>query len=290
MDVSDESLQPTGQDSNGGFTPAPPGTPTTPEPVLESDTDYSALEALLDGNNATAPDQQVTPDDDSAPRFGTKWDDLTDEELVTEFQAMTPKQVRAVIGNGKAMERRFQAGLRELAETRKALEQSRKPQPEAPQQAPTSELRFQDCFDQEGLPIEERFTSYIRQEAGKMASQTKEEIAAREFQRELDTKVTSMRKAFPHFNEPGVDQNVYNYMRQYGILDPIAAYASAYPRQYAEVLVEYERAQSRQKKSKTSPATPPNVSTKGEPPPPSDLEGMNAFASAFLAKRMGGGQ
>lgn len=272
--------------------------------------DFDALVALLGDEDAGPSDDSSAPEDvdEKPPSFGTKYDSMTDEELTEYLRGLTPKQLRAELGNGKAMQSRFNRELQQQRElTRKlesdlaALQETVNSQKAAPATEPAPHrLTERDLFDEEGNLKPGMLSQLIAQEAMSLVEPLKEGLTARERaeqerqKRELEQRLlateTKMKAAFPHIREnPDVMAEVYQFMRDHNVMDMVAAYARLYPRKYAEAVVAFEQKQRKANKPTTRPpVTPASGTSRAESAIPyDDPERFQEALAKEIAKGLG---
>lgn len=248
------------------------------------------------------------------------WEDMTDDEIEEAKRTLTPAEVRKQFRfHGEytrsrqelADERRARADERTALEARMQALESRQATPPPPQQqGPQAPASLLDCFE----PNEdgEMFLSQakvkqwetgIREDSLRAAREevapikqtlTQREEADQQRQRDAELevvlqKVGAMEKAFPHFaRSEAVQQAVIEHMKAYGITDPVAAYASKYPLQYADTISRFQRARSQQRNQTPRPPAMAPGTARGEAAPPSvhdrDFDGRTAD---IVAKEMG---
>ncbi|MHB8997512.1 MAG: hypothetical protein ACYC63_19885 [Armatimonadota bacterium] len=254
--------------------------------------------------------------------FTSEYDDISDDEIAARAAGMTPAQLRAAFGNGKAMNRGLNEKMRANAERERALSQQQQqlahqqqqlletyrslqaPTPAAPAAPVEAELDFGDILDPLSGEIDpSKFRAAIRREAEAIADAKIAPITAAETQRqqqaqqvesarvvgEINTALGHMRGAFPHF-KPEVEQAVIDRMVATNNPDPMAVYASMYRKEYADTIFAFEqkkRAAAAKHPPPSAPATPPGVRGQAAPVAPMGMAETNDAMAKEIARLTG---
>lgn len=287
--------QPTSPDY-GGAIPAPAeiDAPDTTFGEADSDAMSILLAASQDQDTPppaarpaeTAPEAAFEP----AATFASEYDGLSDDEIASRASTMSPAELRAAFGNGKAMTKGFNAKMREAADGQRALAEGQRqlalqqqqlldsyrslptaPTPEAPAQA---ELDLSDVLDPiTGEVNSAKLREAIKREAEAVADakiapltaaqtqrqQQQEQAESQRIAGEINATLEHMRRAFPHFgNNPDVEQKVIDRMLATNNPDPMAVYASLHRMEYATTLYEFSQKQkaAQAATARTSPPAP----------------------------------
>lgn len=296
------------------------------------DTDDEAMSSLLAASQdqdtpdaSPAGEEEATPETPDAPAFASEYDDLSDDEIAQRAASMTPAQLRAAFGNGKAMQKGFHAKMREAADRERALADGQRQLAQQQQQlldayqklqapttapqapAPPPEMDLSDVIDPVSGELNvAKFREAVKREAEAIVEAKVAPITAAEAQRREDAQqaetnrvvtqinatLDHMRKAFPHFGaSPAVEQRVIDHMLSTNNPDPMAVYATLFRREYARTVYEFEQKQRRATaapaKQQPAPPTPPGARGSGVPVVPETLADTTDAMAREIARLTG---
>lgn len=296
------------------------------------DSDPEAMSILLAaGQDADAPATPAAPVDGAAPEaledgepvhFASEFDNLSDDEVAARAAGMTPAQLRAAFGNGKAMNRGLNEKMRANSERERALFQQQQQlavqqqqlldayrglpaTPAAAPVAPAAETDFSGMIDPMSGELDTaKLRAAIRAEAEAIAEAKIAPITAAETQRqqrarqaetervvgEINTTLGHMRGAFPHFNDPAIEQAVLDRMVSTNNPDPMSVYATMYRKEYADTIYAFEqkkRVAAAKQPPPSAPATPPGVRGQAAPVAPEGLAETSDAMAKEIARLTG---
>ncbi|MHB8996930.1 MAG: hypothetical protein ACYC63_16930 [Armatimonadota bacterium] len=322
--------QPVSTPADGGTLPSPAEYDAA-DVSDYADSDPEAMNILLAAGQEDTPATPAAPVDGAAPEtpedgepvhFASEFDSLSDDEVAARAAGMTPAQLRAAFGNGKAMNRGLNEKMRANADRERALfgqqqqlaQQQQQllesyrglqPTPAAPAAPAAPETDFSDMIDPISGEIDTgKLRAAIRAEATAIADAKLAPITAAETQRqqrtqqaetervvgEINSTLGHMRGAFPHFNSPAVEQAVLDRMVSTNNPDPMSVYATMYRKEYADTIYAFEqkkRAAAAKQPPPSAPATPPGVRGQAAPVAPEGLAETSDAMAKEIARLTG---
>lgn len=310
----------------GGAAPQDPETGSVlgVEDLVDLDVDAMAeLFGTAEDQRAPVADADGAGDDDDVPptkpagKSATPADPetMSDEEFAEWITGQDPSEIR----RGYLRQSDYTRKTQGLASERNALESRLAEVQQLQQQLlevqkgvlsaapgskaePPRSLGPQDLLTEDGELDLGKLDQYVKQAASSVADEklTAKQLADQqaEVQREQQAVVQriqgdlqKMERAFPHFGkDESVQAAVLSHMRENNVLDPRAAYAACYPREYAEAILRYDRAKEKAKTNNSKPAapvTPPGTSGKGAPNVLDDPDAAEDAQAEIIAKALG---